>query len=178
MPFASFSRNERPSCATVQKSPSRRKRFASGDGTAVGVGSYCGGCGSSRIPSLPAGYYITQLDPDLNLEWQFKATNTLSCERDENGIVHCVDNQPETFEWCVNSVAVDKRGVVFVNSEDGHLYAIDQGGTMRERIFLQLALGAAYTPLSLGVDGRIYTQNAGRLFVVGLDAVKRRAVRR
>ena len=66
--------------------------------------------------------------------------------------------------------------MVFVNSEDGHLYAINQGGTLRERIFLQLALGAAYTPLSLGVDGRIYTQNAGRLFVVGSQP-KRRSVR-
>ena len=74
----------------------------------------------------------------------------------------------------MNSLAVDRHGVVFVNSEDGHLYAIDQGGTLKERIFLQLALGAAYTPLSLGVDGRIYTQNAGRLFVVGSATGKRR----
>ncbi len=144
----------------------------------VGAPSYCGSCSPNRIPSAPAGYYITQLDPTLQVEWQYKATNTESCARLENGSVECVDDHPETFEWCVNSLAVDRRGVVYVNSEDGHLYAIDQGGTVRERIFLQLALGAAYTPLSLGVDGRIYTQNAGRLFVVGLDTVKRRAVRR
>jgi outer membrane protein assembly factor BamB len=144
----------------------------------VGAGSYCGACAPDRIPSAPQGYYITQLDPELNVEWQYKATNTESCARLEDGSVECVDDQPETFEWCVNSLAVDARGVVYVNSEDGHLYAINQGGTVRERIFLQLALGAAYTPLSLGTDGRIYTQNAGRLFVVGLDAVKRRAVRR
>lgn len=144
----------------------------------VGVGSYCGGCAPDRIPTEPEGYYITQLSPDLEREWQFKATNTESCERLEDGTVECVDNHAETFEWCVNSLAVDRRGVVYVNSEDGHLYAIDQGGTVRERIFLQLALGAAYTPLSLGVDGRVYTQNAGRLFVVGLDTVKRRAVRK
>ncbi|MGZ5432473.1 MAG: hypothetical protein ACXWH7_06050 [Thermoanaerobaculia bacterium] len=130
------------------------------------------------MPSEPEGYYITQLTPELEVEWQFKATNTESCARQEDGTVECVDDHPQTFEWCVNSLAVDRRGVVYVNSEDGHLYAIDQGGTMRERIFLQLALGAAYTPLSLGVEGRIYTQNAGRLFVVGMDTVKRRAVRR
>lgn len=143
----------------------------------VGVGSYCGGCAPDRVPSEPEGYYITQLTPELEVEWQFKATNTESCARQEDGTVECVDDHPQTFEWCVNSLAVDRRGVVYVNSEDGHLYAIDQGGTMRERIFLQLALGAAYTPLSLGVEGRIYTQNAGRLFVVGMDTVKRRAVR-
>jgi len=34
-------------------------------------------------------------------------------------------------------------------------------------MFLQLALGAAYTPLTIGVDGKIYTQNEGHLFVVG-----------
>lgn len=144
----------------------------------VGVGSYCGGCAADRVPSEPEGYYITQLTPELEVEWQFKATNTESCARQEDGTVECVDDHPQTFEWCVNSLAVDRRGVVYVNSEDGHLYAIDQGGTIRERIFLQLALGAAYTPLSLGVEGKIYTQNAGRLFVVGMDTVKRRAVRR
>ena len=143
----------------------------------VFAGSYCGSCSSARIPTEPEGYYITQLNPQLQREWQYKATNTESCERMPDGSIVCEDDRPETFEWCVNSVAVDRNGVVYVNSEDGHLYAINQGGTVRERIFLQLALGAAYTPLSLGVDGKIYTQNAGRLFVVGLDGVKRRAVR-
>jgi outer membrane protein assembly factor BamB len=90
--------------------------------------------------------------------------------------MECVDDHPLGFEWCVNAPAVDARGVTYVNSEDGFLYAIDQGGTLRERIFLQLALGAAYTPLSFGSDGRIYTQNAGHLFAVGAKG-KRRAVR-
>ena len=35
------------------------------------------------------------------------------------------------------------------------------------RIFLNQALGAAYTPLSLGPDGKIYTENGGILFSVG-----------
>jgi hypothetical protein len=34
-------------------------------------------------------------------------------------------------------------------------------------LFLNLAIGAAYTPLSIGLDGKIYTQNDGELFVVG-----------
>ena len=62
---------------------------------------------------------------------------------------------------------VDKNGVVYANSEDGYLYAIAQGGKLRSRLFLKLALGAAYTPLSLDARGRIYTQNDGHLFVVG-----------
>jgi len=57
--------------------------------------------------------------------------------------------------------------VVYANSEDGNLYAINQGGTLRQNLFQQSALGAAYTPASLGSDGKIYSQNSGRLFVVG-----------
>jgi outer membrane protein assembly factor BamB len=129
----------------------------------------------------PAGdresYLITQLSPNLDVEWKYENTNTQSCERQPDGSIACVDDHPNGFEWCVNSLAIDARGVVYVNSEDGHLYAINQGGTMRDRIFLQLALGAAYTPLSLGVDGKIYTQNAGQLFVVGSNAPRRRATR-
>jgi hypothetical protein len=59
--------------------------------------------------------------------------------------------------------------VVYANSEDGNLYAINQGGTLKSNLFLDLALGAAYTPLAIEPepDGRIYTENKGRLFVVG-----------
>jgi outer membrane protein assembly factor BamB len=70
------------------------------------------------------------------------------------------------FEWCVNAVAVDGNGTVFANTEDGFLYAIQQGGELAQRIFLDTALGAAYTPLSIGADGRIYTQNNGNVFVI------------
>jgi outer membrane protein assembly factor BamB len=62
---------------------------------------------------------------------------------------------------------VDGNGVVYANSEDGNLYAINQGGTLKANIFQLLALGAAYTPASVGADGKIYSQNAGHLFVVG-----------
>jgi outer membrane protein assembly factor BamB len=145
------------------------------------VGTYCGDptwCPEARVPGDDEGYYITQLTPELNVDWKYKSTNTISCERQPDGTLNCVDDHPEGFEWCVNALAIDRRGVVYVNSEDGHLYAINQGGTMRERLFLQLALGAAYTPLSLGADGKLYTQNAGHLFVVGATAPRRRAVKK
>ena len=143
----------------------------------AGVGSYCGNttwCPPTRVPGDYQGYYITQLSPSLDVEWKFRGTNTFSCERKSDGTLECEEDHPFGFEWCVNAPAVDARGVVYVNSEDGNLYAIDQGGTLRESIFLQLATGAAYTPLSLGSDGRIYTQNAGHLFAVGAKG-KRRA---
>ncbi len=149
----------------------------------VGVGSYCSNpthCPPySRAPGDEEGYYITQLSPELEVEWTFRNTQTLSCARQPDGSVACVDDllHAKGFEWCVNALAVDARGVVYINSEDGHLYALNQGGTLRDRIFLQLATGAAYTPLSLGADGKIYTQNAGHLFVVGSNAPRRRSTR-
>jgi hypothetical protein len=67
----------------------------------------------------------------------------------------------------VNAPGVDVNGTVFANSEDGNLYEVDRNGKLVKQVFTQLAIGAAYTPLSIGPDGRIYTQNDGRLFVVG-----------
>src|SRR5205823_14794528 len=80
----------------------------------------------------------------------------------------CVSDHPFGFEWCVNAPAVDVNGIVYANSEDGNLYEI-LNGVVVNQVFTQLAIGAAYTPLSIGPDGRIYTQNDGRLFVVGND---------
>lgn len=71
------------------------------------------------------------------------------------------------FEWCVNQPAVDSAGVTYANAEDGYVYALGPSGAIRERIFLNFALGAAYTSLSIGADGGVYSQNYGRLFAVG-----------
>ncbi len=92
-------------------------------------------------------YYITQLDADLKPEWKYKS--------------------PTNFEWCVNAPAVDSAGTVYANSEDGNVYVINQGGTLKGNIFLRLSVGAAYTPVAIGRDGRIYTENDGDMFVVG-----------
>jgi hypothetical protein len=99
-------------------------------------------------------YYITQLNPSMHIEWQFKNASTDATHN--NG-----------FEWCINAPAIDVLGNVYANSEDGNLYVIRQGGFGLGHIFLNQALGAAYTPLSLGSDGRIYTENDGILFAVG-----------
>lgn len=135
------------------------------------AGSYCGGqfCPSNRTlttPHDPEQYLITSLDPSLTIEWQYRNRETKSCQRMPDGSVECSDDHPNGFEWCVNAVAVDAKGVTYVNAEDGYLYALNPNGTVRERIFMRLALGAAYTPLSIGPDGRIYSQNDGRLFVI------------
>lgn len=136
-------------------------------------GSYCidpNWCPAARTSSEllgPESYFITQLDPNLNIEWTFKSTNTQACTRNPDGTVSCVNDHPNGFEWCVNAPVVDANGTVYANSEDGNLYAIQQGGTNVTHIFQQLAIGAAYTPVSIGGDGRIYSQNDGHMFVVG-----------
>jgi hypothetical protein len=112
-------------------------------------------------------YYITQLDRWLQVEWRFLSTNRLSCRLQAEGGMLCADDHPHGFEWCINAPAVDRNGVVYANSEDGNVYAIAQGGALRSRFFLNMAVGAAYTPLALDLAGRIYTLNDGHFSVVG-----------
>ena len=137
------------------------------------IGSYCNDdtfCPTDRTgtnPSFPEAYFVTRLNSNLQPEWRWRNTNTQSCTRDSHGHVTCVSDHPVGFEWCVNAPAVDSTGAVYANSEDGGLYVIRSNGTLRDHLFLQLAIGAAYTPLSIGFDGRILTQNDGHLFVVG-----------
>ncbi len=141
------------------------------------VGAYCNipsspFCPQDRTatnPASPEAFFITRLNSNLEPEWHFQSTNTQSCSRDAQGHVSCVSDHPAGFEWCVNAPAVDHNGNVFVNSEDGGLYAIRPNGSLRDHLFLDLAIGAAYTPLSIARDGRILTQNDGHLFVVGDD---------
>jgi len=110
-----------------------------------GAGSYCDV--PSVCPRGPLGpFRLVQLSPELVPEWR---------------------SDPAPDEWCINAPAVDAEGTVFALNEDGHLYAIRQGGAVRDRIMLARAVGAAYTPLAIGGDGRIFALNYGRLFVVG-----------
>ncbi len=109
--------------------------------------------------TAPAAYYISQLDSNLNVQWSFQNTSTDA-------------SHPNGFEWCINMPAIDMNGNVYVNSEDGNIYELPQGKTgvftaPTGKLFLNLAIGAAYTPLSIGPDGKLYTQNNGHLFVVG-----------
>ena len=135
-------------------------------------GSYCN-VDAFCPPRNNGPFFITQLDPNLNVQWKFQNTNNQRCTRNADGSITCVPNtsgnqwQNIGFEWCINAPVVDQQGVVYANSEDGNLYAISQGGTLKQNIFLDLALGAAYTPLAIGPDGKIYTENKGTLFIIG-----------
>ena len=140
----------------------------------VGFGDYCSDpnwCPDRSSPNAsflgPEQFFVAQFDPNLNIQWSFQNTNTQSCTRNADGSISCVSDHPNGFEWCVNAAVVDANGTVYANSEDGNLYVIGQGGVVQQRLFQQLAIGAAYTPASLDASGRIYSQNDGVLFVAG-----------
>jgi outer membrane protein assembly factor BamB len=129
------------------------------------AGSYCGD--PIFCPPESERYDLVSLSPDLTVQWRYTSANTESCERAADGTVTCVSDHPNGFEWCVNQPAVDANGVVYASSEDGFLYAVAPGGVLQRRIFLDLAIGAAYTPVSIDSQGRVYSQNNGRVFIVG-----------
>ncbi len=114
-------------------------------------------------------FFLTQLDPELHVEWSFLATNQDSCHRDSDGGLVCANqgDHPTGFEWCVNAPAVDPHGNVYANSEDGWVYKIGQGGHQVDRTFLLRPQGAAYTPISIDRDGRLFSLSGGDLFVLG-----------
>lgn len=122
--------------------------------------AYCNNPNSAVCAATsPGPYYISQLDADFNIEWSFQSTTIDS-------------DHPNGYEWCINMPAIDMDGNVYVNSEDGNVYELPQGNsgvftTATGKLFLDSAIGAAYTPISVGPEGRLYTQNNGHLFVVG-----------
>jgi hypothetical protein len=129
-------------------------------------------CDSTGIPAGP--FYITQVNKNLVPEWKFLSTETRSCHRNPDGSVACIDDgsHPNGFEWCINAPAVDGEGNVYVESEDGFVYVLDQGHsgvftTPKFKFFTNLAVGAAYTPFSIDRAGRLYAQNNGHLFALG-----------
>ena len=72
-------------------------------------------------------------------------------------------------EWCVNTVVVDPfTHSVIVPNEDGKVYRWDlHTNTLSETVTLPLALGQAYTPTVIGVDGTIYVVSDAKLFAIG-----------
>ena len=74
--------------------------------------------------------------------------------------------EPAGHRRRADEIAWDYRSAA-INGEDGAMYAFDRSGNITGQVFLDTALGAAYTPLSLGPGGIVYTQNNGVLFAVG-----------
>lgn len=72
-------------------------------------------------------------------------------------------------EWCVNTVVVDPfTHSVIVPNEDGKVYRWNlHTNTLSETLTLPTAIGQAYTPTVIGVDGTIYVISDAKLFAVG-----------
>ena len=122
--------------------------------------SYCDNptfCPNARPAGDPQGYFVTALNPTLQVLWSTPS--------------------PTGFEWCINGPAIDGNGVSYINSEDGFLYAINPDGSLRQSIKLTEAIGQAYTPVVIDDHGRVYAEKAGTVFVVG-GPLRLRAVRR
>jgi DNA-binding beta-propeller fold protein YncE len=75
----------------------------------------------------------------------------------------------ETYEWCINTVAVDPAtNSVFAAAEDGYLYRWDlKTNSFSQHLRLNLARGEAYTPTAVGPDGTVYAINNGFFYAVG-----------
>lgn len=114
-------------------------------------------------------FYIEQLSPSFQTEWRYQLTNTKSCVRTgpQGNQVECTEDHPNGFEWCINAPAVDARGTVYATGEDGNAYAVAQGGQESGRVFLEMSIGAAYSPVAIDGKGRIYVMNDGALKVLG-----------
>jgi len=59
------------------------------------------------------------------------------------------------------------RRAWFTSTARTNVYVIEQGGTLKGKIFLRQAIGVAYTPIAVARDGKIYTENDGDVFVEG-----------
>jgi hypothetical protein len=117
------------------------------------------------------GEFVVQLGPNLNKEWEYRNPSRLVCFEGD------CEQEDVGFEWCVNATAIDMNGTVYANAEDGILFAIGQGGVLLEKITLAGPRGAAYTPLAIDAQGRVYAQTGGHLFAVGGSRLRKRAVR-
>ena len=121
----------------------------------------------SWTDSSEGPFKISQLDRDLKIEWSYTSTQHQSCVSQSDGGLDCVTDHPDGFEWCINAPAVAPDGTVYGNSEDGRVYSIRQGGTLNQQRFLLQSLEAAYTPITVDSQGRVYSLNGGVMTVVG-----------
>jgi hypothetical protein len=146
---------------------------------ATSVPSYTGGSSYllvSKYNNYPEGTYgdgrneIALLDPHARQEDRFSTVQVMHEVR-----TALSPNQPpdapsgETYEWCVNSIAVDPAtGSAIANNEDGYLYRWDlDTGTLTESIQLGQPRGQAYTETVVGPDGTSYAIANATLYAVG-----------
>ncbi len=99
-------------------------------------------------------FAITRLSPVLTVESGYQNASTS-------------EKNPQGFEWCVNSPAIDAKGVAYANNEDGSLYAIKPDGSLRDSKVLHATWASAYTPVAIDRQGRVFSLTGGALNVTG-----------
>ena len=118
------------------------------------IGTYCDD--PQWCSPFEASFLVTQLSASMHAEWTFE--------------------NPSGDEWCVNGPAIGADGTVFMNAEDGVLYAIRPDGSLDRSLILSTGGGQSYTPLAIDGRGRVYAETGGILYVTGTPA-RVRAVR-
>ncbi len=124
----------------------------------------CGGTGANRVAIVDPN--ATQTDAILALP-TMKVIDSLLCPTVDDDF----PGSPEAVrEWCVNSAAVDvPKSSIIVSAEDGILYRWNlQTHSITEQIRLTPGIGEAYTPTSIGPDGRVYAIANATLFAIGV----------
>ena len=121
-------------------------------------------------------YYLVSVDENLEEEWEF---DQYEHEELPEGTRTAPSPASTTIQTASNGASTSppstRAGITYANSDDGFVYAIDRSGELHDSIFLNVALGAAYTPVSIGPDGRIYAQNSGHLIAVGVPTAPRQS---
>jgi hypothetical protein len=148
------------------------KRIPSSPRIIATGGAYCFYNNPVCAQAPPGPNYITPFDSKLKVEWQFKNTNTESCRRKPDGTRSCINN----MRLASNGASICRLSMPTAMSTriaSSATYTCflratrEPSPTPGGKPFLDLALGAAYTPLSIGPEGTIYTQNKGHFFAVG-----------
>jgi hypothetical protein len=147
---------------------------------ATSVPSYTGGSSYLLVskynnylgagPSGDGENEIALLDPHAAQLDEYSSVGVMA----EVSAVQSPTHQPgappdATYEWCINSVAVDPAtGVALANNEDGHLYLWDlDTGQLTQDIRLTDPRGQAYTMTVVGPDGTAYAIADATLYAVG-----------